>query len=76
MIDQYAILQIDYGTALVNQEAAEALCFRNLDGKLYRDGNEWCALIGDNIQEGVCAFSKTPFQAVLDCMIEMRKTGQ
>jgi len=28
--------------------------------KLYKDGNEWCALLGDNIQEGVCGFGKSP----------------
>ena len=32
--------------------------------KIYPDGDMWCALIcGANIQEGVCAFGKTPAEA-------------
>lgn len=27
--------------------------------KLYRDGTQWCALYGENIQEGVCGFGDT-----------------
>jgi len=27
------------------------------------DGNKWCALYGDNIQDGLCAFGDTPAKA-------------
>lgn len=27
--------------------------------KPYKDGNQWCVLLGDNIQEGVCGFGNT-----------------
>ena len=27
--------------------------------KPYKDGNQWCILIGDNIQEGICGFGDT-----------------
>lgn len=30
------------------------------------DGNMWCALYGDNIQEGVCGFGKSPDEACRD----------
>jgi len=30
---------------------------------LYPDGNMWCALYGENIQEGVCGFGETPENA-------------
>jgi len=30
---------------------------------LFKDGNEWCALLGSNIQEGVCGFGKSPEKA-------------
>lgn len=33
---------------------------------LGKDGNMWCALYGDNIQEGVCGFGETPAQAMAD----------
>ena len=34
--------------------------------KIYPDGNKWCALYGDNIQEGVCGFGDTPANAAYD----------
>jgi len=30
---------------------------------LFKEGNEWCALLGSNIQEGVCGFGKSPEKA-------------
>lgn len=27
--------------------------------KPYKDGNQWCVLLGDNIQEGICGFGNT-----------------
>lgn len=32
--------------------------------KIFPDGNAWCCLYGENIQEGVCAFGATPAEAV------------
>ena len=32
--------------------------------KLSKDGDQWCALLGDNIQEGVCGFGDTPADAM------------
>lgn len=32
--------------------------------KIYMDGNSWCALYGDNLQDGVCAFGRTPDEAM------------
>lgn len=32
--------------------------------RVYPDGNAWCALYGDNIQDGVCGFGPTPAAAV------------
>jgi hypothetical protein len=34
--------------------------------KVYPDGNEWCALYGENLQEGVAGFGKTPQLACAD----------
>ena len=31
---------------------------------LYPDGDQWCALLGENLQEGVCGFGKTPQAAM------------
>lgn len=32
--------------------------------KLFRDGNLWCVLYGENIQEGICVFGETQFKAL------------
>lgn len=34
--------------------------------KLYKDGNQWCALFGENLQEGVCGFGDSPAEAMWD----------
>lgn len=33
---------------------------------VFVDGNAWCALYGENIQEGVCGFGSTPAEAAAD----------
>ena len=33
--------------------------------KLYRDGNQWCALLGDDLQSGVCGFGDSPHAAMM-----------
>ena len=32
--------------------------------RLFPDGDQWCALLGDNLQEGVCGFGETPAAAM------------
>ena len=32
----------------------------------FKDGGCWCVLLGDNIQDGICGFGETPFEAILD----------
>lgn len=32
--------------------------------RLFVDGNQWCALYGENIQDGVAGFGDTPEKAV------------
>lgn len=34
--------------------------------KVFPDGSGWCALYGDNIQDGVCGFGDTPALACAD----------
>lgn len=40
--------------------------FALLRPKMYQDGNQWCALYGDNLQEGVAGFGDTPELAAGD----------
>jgi len=40
--------------------------FYQLKPKLYPDGNQWCALYGENIQDGLAGFGDTPAKAISD----------
>jgi hypothetical protein len=40
--------------------------FALLKPKIFRDGNKWCVLYGEDIQSGVAGFGKTPFEATRD----------
>lgn len=49
---------------------------------IYRDGDKWCALYGDNLQEGVCGFGDSPSlamesfdEAFVTKVIGLEKTG-
>jgi len=33
---------------------------------LSKDGNQWCALYGENLQDGVSGFGDTPYKAMTD----------
>lgn len=39
--------------------------FKVLEPKLYKDGSDWCCLLGENIQTGVCGFGKSPYLAMV-----------
>jgi hypothetical protein len=44
--------------------------------KPYKDGNQWCILLGDNIQEGICGFGDTiddALYAFLNDLIKSKK---
>lgn len=32
--------------------------------ELSLDGNQWCCLVGENLQEGVAFFADTPYEAI------------
>ena len=34
--------------------------------RIYVDGDKWCALYGDNLQDGVAGFGNSPAEAMLD----------
>ena len=38
--------------------------------KISKDGDEWCALVGENLQEGIAGFGKTPAGALFHLMTE------
>ena len=32
----------------------------------FKDGDAWCVLLGENVQDGICGFGETPLKAILD----------
>lgn len=55
-----AILQQDFCIA-AQEMARPSVLFKPT---LSADGNMWCALLGENLQEGVAGFGKTPSEAM------------
>ena len=53
---------------LISIEAENALVkgswFVILGARIFRDGNEWCALFGEDLQTGVSGFGKSPLKAM------------
>jgi hypothetical protein len=41
--------------------------------KIYMDGKEWCVLYGENLQDGVAGFGKSPQEAMNDFDINWLK---
>jgi len=50
--------------ALIEQE--EMNLVRTLNPKIFIDGNKWCVLYGENVQDGICGFGHTPRKAIYD----------
>lgn len=47
-------------------EAERKRPFMLLRPRLFPDGNMWCAVYGDSVQEGVAGFGETPEQAAIN----------
>ncbi len=41
--------------------------------KIFIDGNQWCALYGENLQDGVAGFGDSPETAFWDFDVQFRK---
>ena len=40
--------------------------FKSLKPRLFKDGDQWCCLYGESIQEGIVGFGNTPYNAILE----------
>lgn len=44
--------------------------------RVFKDGNQWCALVGPDLMGGVAGFGPTPIDALLELAVElMDKAG-
>jgi hypothetical protein len=48
------------------QEERELILIKQTGAKLSRDGNQYCYLIGEDMQSGVAGFGKTPYAAMME----------
>ena len=60
---------ISYAVQNITQDISWACAEHRRPSVLYRpaisiDGNKWCALYGDNLQDGVAGFGDTPAEAM------------
>ena len=77
--DDSHVVEMLHQAACFKSNAAEAEYDAALEAKrpfmllrprIFPDGNQWCALYGDNLQEGVAGFGDTPAQAAVQFDIE------
>lgn len=76
-----SLLDVDYQSMVANSFANAADALREdlrftvgqyaLPGAIFKprlsiDGNQWCALYGENLQDGVCGFGDSPALAIAD----------
>lgn len=65
---EQAILNTQWNAAAIAcaNEEERSRPFMMLRPRILQDGNQWCALYGDNLQEGVAGFGDTPDAASRD----------
>ncbi|WP_283177869.1 hypothetical protein [Gemmobacter sp. 24YEA27] len=68
-----AAWQVGHSAEVLAQQISgyHATWFSVLKPRLFKDGNAWCALHGENLQEGVAGFGDTPAKALLAFEIAM-----
>ena len=70
-------LHDEYCAAEINLRVAEEdelmNLFTKLKPSLQKDGNQWCVLYGDNLQEGIAGFGNSPSLAIADFNTEFYK---
>jgi hypothetical protein len=63
---QIASILTNYAMAMENHALTLNKPHMLYKPKIYKDGDEWFALYGENIQEGVCGMGKNPGEAMLN----------
>lgn len=76
MSDYETLIQQSRHNAAI--EAEEMNLVALLRPRVFLDGNKWCVLYGENLQDGVAGFGDSPILAVYDFSKAWRKgiTGE
>lgn len=54
----------DYWNQMYSNACEQSSAFLMLRPRLFVDGDQWCALYGENLQDGVAGFGDTPDKAM------------
>lgn len=52
----------------LDEDFVDSICERIGINPPYLDGDSWCVLLGSDIQDGICGFGRTKFEALMDFM--------
>jgi len=65
--NDYRIGEINQSIEMDNvYHAKQYIVMKAFNLKPFKDGNMWCVLFGENVQEGVAGFGESPFEAIVD----------
>ena len=59
-------METAYWNQMYDNALSESKPSQRYRPRLLRDGNQWCALYGENLQEGVAGFGDSPGAAYWD----------
>lgn len=59
----YAMMAGNAAVEAANEHARPCVLFKPI---LSRDGDHWCALLGNNLHDGVAGFGKSPAEAMYE----------
>lgn len=57
-----------------NREWCIASALKDCGIMPYRDGNQWCVLVGKDLQSGICGFGDLIYDAFIDFMKSVQAT--
>lgn len=64
-INHYESIQHQEKLNLIISEQ-ELLIVKTFQLKPFKDGDQWCVLLGEDLQVGIAGFGETPMKAILD----------
>lgn len=62
-MSEFEYWQVKYEEATQDRSAADIRFVMSFQPKISKDGNRFCIVIGENIQEGIAGFGETLMQA-------------
>lgn len=75
MADEYSYWSVKYAEACSDCDAAEVRYVMAFKPKITKDGDMWCALVGENLQEGEAGFGKSIGAAVRDLHVKLSRAS-